>query len=115
MLHLTEYISSWMAFKSPHDLGALKHFSHGTTMKNVFMQVIKGLCLKTRKVDNKKKSKIFASCLIAKNLFKLIAASKFDLVTKNYTPMLVSILHFNSNVSVIKMQQLFSHFHVLDL
>lgn len=95
-----------MAFESLHDLDALKHFVHGATMKNFLMQVIKGLCLKARKVDNKRKKKnheISPSCLIAKNLFKLIAAIKFNLVTKNYALMLVIILHFNTNASVIKM------------
>lgn len=67
------------------------------------MQVIKGLCLKTRKVDNEKNHKVSPSCLIAKNLFKLIAAIKFNLVTKNYALMLVTILYFNTNASVIKM------------
>lgn len=70
------------------------------------MQVIEGLCLKTRKVDNEKKKinhKISPSCLIAKNLFELMAAIKFNLVTKNYTPMLVTILYFNTNASIIKM------------
>lgn len=72
-------------------------------MKNFLMQVTKHLCLKTRKVGNEKNDKISPSCLIAKNLFELMAAIKFNLVTKNYTPMLVTILYFNTNASVIKM------------
>ena len=51
----------------------------------------------------KKNHKISPSCLIAKNLFKLVAAIKFNLVTKNYTPVLVNILYFNTNANVIKM------------
>lgn len=48
-------------------------------MMNFLMQVIEGLCLKTRKVDNEKNHKISHLCFIAKYLFEFMAA--INLVT----------------------------------
>lgn len=39
---------------------------------------------------------------MTKDLLSLLAATKFNLVPKNYTPMTVIILCFNTKASVIK-------------